>query len=418
MRIPWGESYIIRLTVWTLAACCMLNLNGVGMLVLGVNQLFSPVLLLVCGVLLLLAFTRQLPTSNEMQLYIISLFVYLTIGTFVAIFSNVNTINLGLVPSLLLRYFTASIVVISAFYSVFFALNTKLEPMKLLLILCVVASMFIPFGELINVSGKLVVDSQRGAGVFGNPNEASIVTAVGFALTVNIVKRKWLKLSLMLFFVAMSLLTFSKTGLMLIALIYFANILLAGNFSMAVARLLTMLVVIYTLLIFFKVDILNQFEGNQAKRVEQFLNIMLFNPSEGVVESSRGYLWRQGLDKIAQHPVLGNGLGALHSMQGAQVSVNNKVAQGVHNTYLLKIGDAGVLALIAYLGFIAVTSLRAIKLSRKEPAARFCFLYMIIFSIDSLSSHNVELLRFHNFLLGYSLALLYLAKRNQHKVYA
>lgn len=402
----------LKLSILSLAFGCMLNLNGVGVMVIGINQIYSPILLLACFILIGKGMFQHASLSNELLLYIFSVFIYLIVGGFVGLLANEFYMEQGQIPVLFLRYIAALIVVIAAYYSVIFTSAMNIEPMKILLILCITASFFIPFGEYLNISGKIIVDNQRGSGLFGNPNEAGIITAVGFSLVLNIIQKRWLKIILLCFFILMALLTFSKTSLIMLVLVYFLNLLIKGNYSMAVARIIISLTVVYVLLSFFKLDIINQFESNQAKRVEQTLDIILLTPSDDILESSRGYLWRQGKDKIAKKPILGNGLGSLHSMQGASISVNNKVSQGVHNTYLLKIGEAGIIGLAVFVGFIVITGYRSFSLSKNNIAARFCFLYLIIFSIDCISSHNVELLRFHNYLLGFSLAMLAIAKQD------
>lgn len=405
--------YSVRYLFLALAAGCMLNLNGVGVLVIGINQLYSPVLLLASLLILSLAYFRRLPFSQELAIYFAALIFYLIFGAAILIFTSENAEQLSNLSSLIKRYFTASLVILAAFFGTLIAYEKQLNPMKIVLILAAMASVFVPFGAMLNMSGNIVVDSQRGAGLFGNPNEAGIIAAVGFALTHIVVSHRILKVLFSVFFVTMAMLTFSKTSLVMILLIYVIQSLFNGRFSIGIARTLIAMITIILSLALFKQDIVGQFDGQQAKRVEQVINIILLQSSSETVESSRGYLWRQGLEIIEDRPLTGSGLGALHSMQGAAVSVNNKVAQGVHNSYLLKLGDAGVVALVLFLSFLVVVSYRAFQLSHRHLEARFCLLYLFIFMIDCISSHNVELLRFHNFLLGFSLALLFVAKHHR-----
>jgi hypothetical protein len=403
------DRYFVRILIWVLAAGCMLNLNGVGVMVIGINQLFSPFILLSASLLIIFSLKNNTALSSEMLLYMFSIFIYLTISGMVGLVKVSN--NIDAVSVLLFRYFSAMIVVIASYYSVLLAEKARLKPLYVLLILCAVASFFIPFGSMLNISGKIIVDSNRGAGLFGNPNEAGIVSAMGFAISLILIKKKWLLICLVCFFVSMSVLTFSKTGLLMMVLIYFINLFLSGSLVKGFSRVLSAIIIIYTLLILFSGMITAQFEGTKAKRMSQFFDIVLLKPADDVVESSRGYLWRQGIDKIKRNIFFGEGLGALHSMKGGNLSVNNKVAQGVHNTYLLKYGDGGIIVFIVFMYFLFIVSKRSMSLSRNNPYARVAFLYFMIFSLDCISSHNVELLRFHNYLLGFSLALLYLAKR-------
>ena len=403
------DRYITILLVLAMASICLLNLNGVGVMLIGINQLFSPLLLLSAFAIIGICFLRNTSLSNIFLLYLLSMVSYLIIGGLAAVFSSDNQI--AGVPMLLFRYFTGVIITLAAFYAVSCCLKTRLEPLKVLLILTIIATFFIPFGHLLNISGRIIVDSQRGAGLFGNPNEAGIIAAVGFVITLIYVKRRILQLALSGFFIGMAVLTFSKAVLAMIFMIYMLNQVFKGSLSTSVTRLFVIGIVVYGVLMTFRTEIVNQFEGNQAARIEQFLQILAFEPSKESVESSRGYLWKQGMAEIAKSPIVGNGLGALHSMDGANAAVNGGYAQGVHNSYLLKFGDAGIVAFFLFLAFVFMVIYQSFKLARQDEYARFCFFYFLIFALDCMVTHNVELLRFHNFLIGFSLGLLSLAQK-------
>lgn len=405
------DRYAVNLVIISLAAICMLNLNGVGVMLIGINQLFSPLLLLSSFILIIIGLLKGITLSKECLLYIVALVSYMLIGGLTALLNDGE--KASLVMSLLFRYFTAIIVTLAAYYSVFIAISVKLSPLKVLLIFCTLASAFIPFGEVLNISGRIVVDSQRGAGLFGNPNEAGIIAVMGFAATLVFLKNKSVKVSISIFLIAMAVLTFSKAVSFMIILVYFSNLLFKGRMSTNVIRLLLSVVVIYSLLISFRTEIINQFEGGQARRIDQFFSILMLEPSEDSVKSSRGYLWEKGMEHIARSPIIGNGLGALHSMEGANAAVNGGHAQGVHNSYLLKFGDAGIIAFTLFILFILLVTYQSFKIAKFHPYARISFFYFLIFILDCMVTHNVELLRFHNYLIGSSLALLYISKHSQ-----
>ena len=62
-------------------------------------------------------------------------------------------------------------------------------------------------------------------------------------------------------------------------------------------------------------------------------------------------LWKRGLAKIREAPLLGHGIGAMHSLEGAAVNQDGKSA-GVHNLYLMLIGEAGIVPLSLYCLFL------------------------------------------------------------------
>ncbi len=405
-----GIGYFYRFLSLSIASICLLNLNGVGVMLVGINQLFSPLLLLISLLLILIGLRKDFAISTEFGVYLLAIAAYLIIGGIVGILAT--EAHADRVPSLLLRYFTAIIVTIAGYYSILLCYSDRVEPIKIILVLSVIATFFIPFGSELNTSGRIIVDSQRGAGLFGNPNEAGIIAAMGLACTLTFVKRKYLAVTLSLFFISMAVLTFSKAVLLMLIMVYFANLLLKGNISTGAIRLIAGGVLLFSLLIAYRSEIVANFDGNQAKRIDQFFSILMLEPSEESVESSRGYLWKQGMEYIYKHPIVGNGLGALHSMEGASVSVNDGKSQGVHNSYLLKFGDSGILAFFAFVFFIIISLYQSFKLAKYHIYARVSFAYFMIFALDCVATHNVELLRFHNYLIGTSFAFLYIARKS------
>jgi hypothetical protein len=69
-----------------LALGCLLNMNGVGLLLIGINQLYSPFLLLSSILLILIAYRENIAISPELILYVLSIVAYLVIGSTVGIF--------------------------------------------------------------------------------------------------------------------------------------------------------------------------------------------------------------------------------------------------------------------------------------------------------------------------------------------
>jgi len=406
----FANNYLTRLLILSLAAICILNLNGVGYMVLGINQIFSPLILLVSFVLIIIGVRQEIPLSREFILYAFSIILYVAIGGIVGVIYSDAYISR--VPLLVFRYFTVLVVTLAAYYGVCLCHSVRLEPLKIILIFSTIATFFIPFGTELNISGKIIVDNERNAGLFGNPNEAGIIAALGFACALVYVSRKLILIALSIFFIVMAVLTFSKAVLLMLIIVYFTNLLLKGKLSTGALRLIVGVVVIYTLIILFRAEIPEQFEGNQARRIEQFISIMMLEPSKESVESSRGYLWKIGYGYIYKHPLFGNGLGMLHSMDGANASVNDGHSQGVHNSYLLKFGDSGIFAILSFVLFLIVALYQSFKLAKQHIYARVALSYFIIFALDCIGTHNVELLRFHNYLMGASIALLFIAKKS------
>lgn len=393
-----------------IAAICVMNLNGVGVLMLGVGQLFSPFLLLFCCLGYFWSFKYRPKLSVYIGVYILALSIYVFVGLFASVWHGNERINLS--ATIFFVYFTALFVILSVYLHVKM-LGEKYEDYMLntILILIIAGSSFIPFSDLINTSGQLVTTSGRGTGVFANPNEAGMVAATGFAAAMAANINPMLKRLAMAHLAFMVILTFSKTSLALVILLYFAHMGLKRNIGKSFGYIMFFAVVGYGSLVTFQDDIVGMFDPKQGARIGQVIGLITGEGDydEDELTSGRSELWEIGERKIAAHPIIGNGLGELHSMREARASVNSGKGQGVHNTYLLKIGDSGILAITSFVGFIIFSILSCYRYRLESPNVRFAFMYFIVFAINAVSSHGMELLRFHNFFLGACLAFLGIA---------
>jgi len=81
----FANNYLTRLLILSLAAICILNLNGVSYMVLGINQIFSPLILLVSFVLIIIGVRQEIPLSREFILYAFSIILYVAIGGIVGV---------------------------------------------------------------------------------------------------------------------------------------------------------------------------------------------------------------------------------------------------------------------------------------------------------------------------------------------
>ena len=67
----------------------------------------------------------------------------------------------------------------------------------------------------------------------------------------------------------------------------------------------------------------------------------------------KGLLWRLGLEKAMERPVLGHGLGALKYMDGAPIGHHGRPT-GPHNLYLILLGEAGIVPLLLFVSAIVL----------------------------------------------------------------
>ena len=64
-------------------------------------------------------------------------------------------------------------------------------------------------------------------------------------------------------------------------------------------------------------------------------------------------LWRLGFEKAMEAPVFGHGLGALEHLDGAPIG-NNDRPLGVHNVYLVLLGEAGIVPLLLFVSALVL----------------------------------------------------------------
>ncbi|MBO0340530.1 O-antigen ligase family protein [Flagellimonas profundi] len=216
----------------------------------------------------------------------------------------------------------------------------------------------------------------RFSGFYLNPNTAGSVCLVGFAISFSIANRN-LKLIGQFLLTLAGILTFSRTFILIWVIINLFAILQSKK------NLLLPLVGTLVLILIFT------FSNKLTLNAERFTALKSIFGSEQVDsktinEDSRTHTWSLYYDKIMDHPFFGNGWRKFSGRPGG--------LPGVHNTYLLVIGEAGFIPFIILLGiyiFLLAKSLRGFKI-RPE-----LFYISLVISLTLMASHTY----FSNFYL-------------------
>ncbi len=119
--------------------------------------------------------------------------------------------------------------------------------------------------------------------------------------------------------------------------------------------------------------------------------------------SNRALLWKTGIGKIRESPIVGNGLYQLHSIDGLPLTHLDQPA-GVHNTYLMLWGEAGVIPLALYLLTLFLL-LRVFWTMPKSPARDVIVVWAVVMALYSISSHHLLTMGAYNFFIGLACAL-------------
>lgn len=211
-------------------------------------------------------------------------------------------------------------------------------------------------------------DQGRASGFYYNANPAGLACLFGYVLTYSL-KNKKVRQILQIFFTIGGLVTFSRTFLIVWFLINIMSIKKSRKniriFAIGLASIIT---------IFIAGELLNL----GGERFESFKSAFSSEkPKNDLNKDSRTDTWSLFYEYILDSPILGNGYRAF---QGNGI---RKI--GVHNTYLLIIGEAGIIPFIIFLIIVVRLSKKAWEYFKNDET----LLYMsIVISLYLLTLHD------------------------------
>ena len=233
----------------------------------------------------------------------------------------------------------------------------------------------------------------RYSGFYLNPNTASMICLIGYALTIT--KENYWK-SLSLAFSFLGFLTLSRTFMATWFLI--TTIYLFYNRKYIVKYFLFLIVSVFSLIKFSK-------ELNlDTVRFEFLVNLFSGQINNEVLkDDSRQDQWAKFYDLIMDSPIIGNGF------QTFSTSLTTKNGQGVHNSFLLIFGESGFLPFLLIITVFLFLFKKCYNLRKKNLT--FLLLMFVLFT-QFLVSHNF----FDNGLMLFIfLNIIYLLNFNNNK---
>lgn len=389
-----------------LAFLCMTNANGLGYMLLGLNQLGSILILVAIAFLLVNPKRPRYCLSTPGVCFVFSVALYLFLGTIYTIFNQAEQVDKFLLTygsSLLVIYATANYV------SNLHGREQQLYAIKVVAWCGFLGVSSVFFSDtLFQIYANPPASLDRSSGFFANANEAGISALITLSLMLWLhqEQKKYIYLIGALISVAALFLTFSKSsmsGLFIILFVY-----LAGRRKLGGLILVGVFVAIAGLVLTSPELFFDDLLDSQAKRIEQVFKIMTGNIDSDVT-TGRTVLWEKGLSMAAENSfIFGDGLGSFHSFKGMYFDYGDEV--GVHNTYFMMLGEAGSPVALAFL-------LSNILIAYALYRAGFLYLlmYFIVLQIDFFSAHNIIGLRFHNLLLGFLFGALAFSDRFSKK---
>ena len=208
----------------------------------------------------------------------------------------------------------------------------------------------------------------RYSGFYLNPNVAGFICIYGYSIVYGM-KNTTLKLIGQFVFTLMGFLTFSRTFIVIWLLLN----LLSLKISIKNIRMFGVAFLIFSTLFFIDETVgLNNPRFEQLKSIVNNENVS----TEEINENSRTETWALFYDQILEAPLFGNGYGYCSGKLGTK---------GVHNSYLMIIGEAGIIPFFIFISLIIYIIYWSILLFKYSPNL---IMQTIAVTVFLLTNHN------------------------------
>ena len=401
---------LVALGFWGLGVLCLLNLNALVRMWIGVDRAFSGLMLLCC--LLTLAGLLRVRPREALgapgALILGCLASYLGIGSLVAIVNG--TALQSQATWHLVRYAGAVLVILAAAvggHVVWRRIGGERLLLGTLVILTASCMMMLASPWLFDVLQDPPSEGiYRFFGSYADPNEAGTVASFTVVLALALMRlgRHRLVGYGALAVAAVAVVgTFSRTALVVIPVLVFGALLVSHREErrrVASGALVVALVgagVAVTLNT-------NLFEERQIARLYSMVDV--FDPAgRDLSLAGRTTLWQLALDQTLESPLFGNGLGRLHELDGAWYNERG-VLLGAHNHYLVLWGEAGFVPLILFVAFLATAFLAGFRQQKAYWALGAVSGWALVLMMFTMTFHSILTLRATNFVIGLSCAVI------------
>jgi hypothetical protein len=403
--------WIVVVAFSLLIIVSLLNLNGLAAMVFGLERAFSVVYLIGTGIIILRLWHRRFYLSTPIRLYLWFMGSYIVFGCAA---STDSELLLGYMPSavasvtITLSAYLASLAAFSTFgvaYVVF----------RLTIILsAAAATVFLTpyFADVVyvHIENLAWTVEGRASGVFANPNETGMAAcyAIAFAIGgIELFSSKRIRLMLWgmtAVSIVAVIMSFSRTAIaiafVMLVVFMLRSMRNAGRSALPVLTGAALVLVGG----WFLLEGWREFNWSpgQAQRLGSFERILRGGAELGHDDSHRLEASTVGLKHWLERPFFGHGLADGQSLRELGDT-------GSHNTYLLILGDAGIVPFFFFVAMIFAfwTSTRYARDCGNVAIAEY---FGISFVMAALANHNLLNNRSINVLTGVIMALLALSE--------
>ena len=403
---------LVGLAFWALGVLCLLNLNDLARMWIGV-QGAAVVPMLICCLLALSGLIWIRPREAlgiPGALVLLCVVSYACIGTVVAVLSGSDPRPHNewwyLVRS------AKSVLVITAAAVGGGVLLRRIGGdrvlLGLLMIMTASCALILTSPWLAVVFRLPPIDAAfRLFGSFSDPNMAGLLACLAVVAALAVIRSGRFRVFAyggLLVAAAALVGTFSRTALVVFPVIMFGALLASRGVQlkrMAVGMAVVGLVVAGTLA---SLDV-EAVDERQLTRWESLLGFIDVQGQADLPIGDRSVLWSLALEEALEAPLLGNGLGHAHHLDGAWYNIDG-VLLGAHNQYLILAAEAGFLPLLSLCLFFVV----AVQAGFRSDSASYLLGavtgWVLVLGLFSLTFHGILELRACNFIIGVSCAVM------------
>lgn len=406
---------------WTLAAIILINLRGV--FAPGDNRaLLFAVLRIVCCLLLIGLVHVRLPQAlGKSGAWLLgSMASYLMIGFVVSITTDAELL-VELYGFNLYGYVTDTaisiVLVLSAAlggYAILERVGMQAFLRSVLLVLTA-SSTVVVFTPVLRSMGVLLqagtlpnIGFTRLTGAFWGPNAAGFIGCVTATLALAFLGNVRRPVFAYLALTAGSLAVFgslSRTAIVGWGVVMVFFLVLNGRGGRGPILLWVGAVTLMGAIYVEKADLGRLLRSSFAlARLDAILSLVTLQGLDDANTSSRVTLWKVGLRQSLESPVVGQGLGRFYLMDNSFFSARQRAVAGVHNVYLLLLGEAGIVPLSLYLLYLL--SLLWLRWTVPKSLARDAIVgWTILVVLQGMAYHQLFQLGIYTFLGGMTCAL-------------
>jgi O-antigen ligase len=398
-----GEGRLVRPGIDPLALFALafggLNLNGVLVMLTGTEAFLSPILGVVASWLLLRYFSYEACGGAVYVLFVMAILTYLSSASLFGMAS-------GEFDSEHFRKYSNTLLFVSGLYFWLTGLSEErldfaLRRLKGIFILACIFTLLSQ--EIDPYFHHFEGARDRAHGLFGNPDEASCVALYCIILIfVYPAKRPLVTTGQFVVAIAALAFTFSKTGILILLILY--ALYAASRRPPPLLQLALVALFGLTFTLASALGIRPNFDflaltRDQERRVLDLFSLFQGNFNDETT-TGRTAVWHLGIARIWESLPWGNGLGRFHALEGGWRGLDNKWL-GIHDTYLMILGEAGLGPFVIFIAFLATMTARAVR-STHAPLATGLLLVTLG---DMLGSENVLGLRASNVVLAVLIAI-------------